>query len=260
MSSGALSPGNGCCDACPAIRSYHPRRDTGAGRADPRSSSVNPLASARFGTGKLSPVAFGLAALRSWQASRRAIRAQGGGGRKRSANVAVEISGTVTPVGELSLKITRGDHRPWTERWLTVLHRRDALRATYSDSALGLGDSEIDRRAMAFFVECDHLRDWLKGDLNALPGVTAAGIDNHAQGSVPLRRCNAISNTDKHHTRRLGTTARIRETSITPTGARVSIEVDWASPNATTIDALDLANECVESWRSFFTTFGITAP
>jgi hypothetical protein len=132
----------------------------------------------------------------------------------RPANVAVQAIGVVTPVGELSLKVTKGDHRPWTEKWLTVLHCFDALRATYSGDARQLGNLEIERRALTFFVECNHLRDWLMEDLTTRPGVARADIDKHFQESVPLRRCNAICNTHKHHTRRAGmTTARIRDTS-----------------------------------------------
>ena len=56
------------------------------------------------------------------------------------------------------------------------------------------------------------------------------------------------------------TVARIRETDVTPTGARVSIEIDWATPRATTVDALDLAEDCVASWRAFFAKFGIAEP
>jgi len=36
---------------------------------------------------------------------------------------------------EVSLKITRGDDRPWVEKWLTTLHCLDALRETYSGDA-----------------------------------------------------------------------------------------------------------------------------
>jgi hypothetical protein len=37
----------------------------------------------------------------------------------------------------------------------------------------------------------------------------------------------------------------------------VTIEVDWATPKASTVDALDLANECVDSWQAFLKQNGI---
>jgi hypothetical protein len=159
------------------------------------------------------------------------------------------------------MKITRGDDRPWVEKWLTILHCLDALRETYSGDARTLGNVEIENRAQTFFVECDHLRDWLKGDLAALAGVSANDVHQHAMSSQPLRVCNAVCVTHKHHTPWPGrTVARIRDTDITPNGARVTIEVDWATPQATKVDALDLAEDCVKSWRAFFVQFGIVEP
>ncbi len=164
---------------------------------------------------------------------------------------------TFPPVG---VKIGRGDYRPWTEKWLLILSRIKALQAVYSGDTHGLGNLEIDSRALDFFVECDHLRDWLEGDLPALPSITPADIDRHFQSSQALRRCNAVCNSHKHHTRRSGTTARIRDTEMTGGKARVTIEVDWASPSAAMVDALDLAEDCVADWRAFFTAFGIAEP
>jgi hypothetical protein len=106
-------------------------------------------------------------------------------------------------------------------------------------------------------VDCDHLRDWLGSD-PTLP-ITSADLDAHVLGS-PLKIGNAICNTHKHHTRRSGTTARIRDTVLGPEVARVTIEIDWATPHATTVDALQLAEECVASWRAFFAQHNIAEP
>ncbi len=182
------------------------------------------------------------------------------GGRRTSATAAVESIGVVAAVGEVSLMVTRGDRRPWTEKWRVVLHCLEELESAYSGDARRLGNVAIDSRVLSFFVECDHVRDWLEGDIASLGGVAPADVASHFQASKPLLTCNAICNTHKHHTRRSGTTARIRDTEVTPTGARVTLEVDWATPHATTVDALDLARDCVASWRAFFTTFGIAEP
>jgi hypothetical protein len=182
------------------------------------------------------------------------------GGFRRSANAAAATARVVVSAGEVSLKIIRGDHRPWTEKWLTVLQCLEALRALGSGDVRRLGNAQIDNRALMFFVECDHLRDWLEWDVLALGGAVTADIKNHFQSSQPLVVCNAICNSHKHHTRRSGITARIRETLITPDGAKIYIEVDWATAGATRIDAVVLADQCVSSWRSFFSTSNITEP
>jgi hypothetical protein len=180
------------------------------------------------------------------------------GGTDRSATAFAEAAGAVVAVGEVSLLLTKGDHRPWQEKWRKVLQRLNALHDAYSTDARTLGNDEIDGRVESFFTECNHLRDWLKRDLRSLRGVTAADLTRHYKHSDVLKTCTAISNTDKHHTSDGGITARIRETSITPAGARVTIEKNWASPHPERIDALDLANACVASWRAFFQAHGIS--
>lgn len=92
-------------------------------------------------------------------------------------------------------------------------------------------------------------------------GLSPGDVNAHYQSTSALQICNAICNTHKHHTRWPGrTTARIREVVTSPQGHQISIEVDWATPTATTVDALDLANECVASWRVFFAANGIIEP
>jgi hypothetical protein len=71
---------------------------------------------------------------------------------------------------------------------------------------------------------------------------------------------SAVANSNNHHTRTHGITARIRDTLMTPDGAPVTIEVHWATAQAKTFDALDLANDCVTTWRAFFAQHGIAAP
>lgn len=88
-------------------------------------------------------------------------------------------------------------------------------------------------------------------------------INVHRAGSRALQVCNAMCNTDKHHTRSTPSdmTARIRTTSLPPNaGAVVTVEVDWGTNDATKWDALELAHECVESWRTFFAARGIPEP
>jgi hypothetical protein len=179
------------------------------------------------------------------------------GGFSRSAIARPQAAEVHASVGEVGLGITKGDHPSWTEKWRTVLHCLDELREAYSGDARQLGHLVIDNRVSTFFVECDHLRDWLKKDARALGSATQMDVDRHYELSQPLQRCNAVCNSHKHHTRRSGITARIRDTSITSTGARVTIEVDWRTADAIKVDALDLAEECVACWRSFFEAFDI---
>jgi hypothetical protein len=182
-------------------------------------------------------------------------------GLRRSAVVTPEPARVTGTAGAPSIGIGRDDHRPWDEKWREVLRSRDLIRDAYTD-ARGLGNAEVDARVNRFCSECHDLRDWLNNDIANLPGVTTTAVKHHHDTERPLRISSAVANSHKHHTRYPGqTTARIRHTLVTPDqGARVTIEVDWATPHATTVDALDLANESVDRWRAFFKQNGIAAP
>jgi hypothetical protein len=181
------------------------------------------------------------------------------GGLRRWAVVCPEPAETTGSAWAPSIGIRRDDHRPWHEKWL--LRSRDLIREAYTD-VRGLSNAEVDERVNRFCGECHDLRDWLKRDLANLRGVTTTAVDEHVRQSAPLRISSAVANSHKHHTRdRQQTTARIRDTLMSPDqGARVTIEIDWASAQATTIDALDLANDCVDSWRAFLTQNGVAEP
>ncbi|MDH4144125.1 MAG: hypothetical protein OEY23_03040 [Acidimicrobiia bacterium] len=162
-------------------------------------------------------------------------------------------------VPEPTISVTRGDDRPWLEKWREVLRARDQIALVYAQRVAGLGNAEVDERVTRFCSECHDMRDWLLGDIASLPGVAGAEVIAHATSTPPLVVSSAVANSHKHHTRKAGTTsARIRSTNMTPTGARVSIEIDWATPDARTVDALELADDCISSWRQFLVSRGIT--
>ena len=183
------------------------------------------------------------------------------GSTRRSIRVQAQ-SGLATFVTfpQPTIRISRDDKRPWVEKWKSTMSRLDALRAVYTRAEEPKSNVDVDNRALDFFVDCDHLRDWIAEDDVSLPTITWTEVRGHLASSPPLQVCNAICNSHKHHTRASGVTARIRDTEIGPHGARVTIEVGWATPSATTVDALDLAEQCVESWRVFFKAQGISEP
>lgn len=186
----------------------------------------------------------------------------GCGGAERCVPLAAKLEATSTMTASIEMKLTKGDFRPWIEKWLMIEHALSALEDSYRDP--GIRSIEVELRVDSFFVECFHLWDWLhknvgKGTPPSLPGVTHADIDAYLKGSATLLLCKDICDTHKHHTRNVGRrTAAIRDVLIGATGAAVTIEVDWGLPSATTIDALALAHDCVASWEAFFAACGIT--
>jgi hypothetical protein len=145
---------------------------------------------------------------------------------------------------------------PWTEKWRTCIHWLVQLREAYAPAAQ-LGNVDVDRCAQAFFEQCNHLRYWLEGDIGALPGITVGDIRQHFRNSQELQRCRDIGDTYKHYERDYGPTARIEETITSSAGSRVNIRVDVTDRSASTVDALDLAERCMDSWHAFL---NITPP
>jgi len=161
------------------------------------------------------------------------------------------------------VRLTMSDYRPWEAKWVLVKHCLDSLEAAYRDGTGVSSNLDVELLTTAFFVECDHLRDWLKGDLP--PGVTESDIESQYWNYTPLERCNAICNSHKHYRRRqlnpsrpLPMTARIREVEVSPERKwSVTVLLDWATASAHPIDALDLARDCVASWRRIFASLNI---
>jgi hypothetical protein len=86
------------------------------------------------------------------------------GGFRRSTKVSPETIRSEVMVGEVSLEVTRADVRPWAEKWRTVLHGLERIENAYSHGGGKLSNEEVDGRVNQFFVNCDHLRDWLDSD------------------------------------------------------------------------------------------------
>ena len=181
-------------------------------------------------------------------------------GKRRQAVVELLPISTVAVAEEVSYVIGKGDQRNWAEQWQRLVRGRDAIQSAYSLDGVR-SSLDIENSVLSFFCDCSHLKDWMLGDIEALPGVTSHEIDDHIGSSQALLCAEALCNTSKHHTRRVGrVTARIRQVEVAPETARVTIEVEWATPNATHHDALDLADRCIGSWREFLAEFNIPEP
>lgn len=151
--------------------------------------------------------------------------------------------------------LKEGDGRPWQQKWREVLRLLERLREAYAG---GVGDSTAVRQLVnGFFLECDHLVDWMMKDPAFVMKRTATQdiYDYAHKRSVPLQLCDAMCNTDKHRTRRSGhPTAEIDRLDKDPSGTwAVSLKVDWpARPRIQSRDALRLAEGCVSAWRTYF--------
>ena len=183
----------------------------------------------------------------------------GCGGYRRSVSVTAGVAAVFVAAAAGTVSTKRVGPPPWTEKWQTSLYWLGQLREAYSPGA-ELGNFEVQRRAETFFDECNHLRYWLQGDVAALPGVRLQDINQHFKNSPELKWCRDIGDTYKHYKRDRGPTARIEETIVSATGSLVKIRVNVADLSASTVDALALAERCMDSWGAFFKAFGVTPP
>jgi len=202
----------------------------------------------------------------------------GCGGTRRSANAEAGVARVSVQAHNPGILLTKDDERPWIEKWQTTRDYRDLLADAYRD-ATGLGSRQIEGFATAFFTECDHLRDWLADD-PSLPSISRRKVERYMHRCKPLEYCNAICNTHKHRQRRTKgprrkwwqlwkkkygpplPAARVRqfERNADVGGATITIEMNWAQDDAFQLDALQLADQCLDCWRAFFATHGVTEP
>lgn len=121
-------------------------------------------------------------------------------------------------------------------------------------------DNYIDE-IYAFFLNCYHLKDWLRND-NAAPTSARKAVEDYVKTSPPLQICADICNSLKHLKR-----ARDPKSKENPSfgGKKFSLELGWEqSPiisikydvqlNSGSKDAFKLATECVSHWDTFLTT------
>ena len=114
----------------------------------------------------------------------------------------------------------------------------------------------------AFFMNCYHLKDWIKHDSTVAASVQQS-VEAHINSNRALRLCADICNSLKHF--RL-TSSRSGESPAFgnkqfglalghgPPTIKLAYEVDTTSGP---IDAFQLATECVDAWDTFLAANGM---
>lgn len=123
-------------------------------------------------------------------------------------------------------------------------------------------DNHVDE-IYAFFMNCYHLKDWIKQD-SAVAAPVQQSVEGHIDANRPLKLCADICNSLKHLTltsHRSGESPMFgkREYALALGGGaaptiRLKYQVDTA---AGPIDAFQLATECVHAWDTFLSNNGL---
>lgn len=118
----------------------------------------------------------------------------------------------------------------------------------------------------AFFLNCYHLKDWIKHD-DALSSGVQAAVESYIDGNRWLRICADICNSLKHL--RLKTNRSGEDPSFGPKlfaltlapGQVTTISLKYdVQTNTGPIDSFRLATECVAAWKIFLKDNGLIVP
>lgn len=148
---------------------------------------------------------------------------------------------------------------PHREQWARVLRWRERVRVALSPPCADPNDA-MDL-CLALFMNVYHLRDWLKATDADLGGA----VDEHIRRSRPLSLARDLCNGSKH--------LRLTDASI---DARFLTAMEYepapltgeAGPsyrlmmltNEDRMEMGELADQCIESWRSFMHAHGLHIP
>jgi len=133
----------------------------------------------------------------------------------------------------------------WYKRFVTINEGRlhDLESDNYQDEVY------------AFFLNCYHLKDWIKNDKNV--GTAAAKVEDFVDNNEELSICADICNSLKHlklTTSRSGQDPKFGQRKFylrvgsPPTTISAKYTIDTSSGP---IDAFELATKCLQAWESF---------
>jgi hypothetical protein len=143
----------------------------------------------------------------------------------------------------------------WSDQWERVEIGLGRIEAIYAGRSEPEGTKGAAYDVFTFFVNCHHLKDWIKQDSTLDPS-TRKKAERFVQKSKELKMCADLANRTKHSAL---TSTRTGDLSTGPSGNDVTVMVGTqeaqhafrVSSGGVERDALELAHACVDRWRSF---------
>ena len=155
----------------------------------------------------------------------------------------------------------------WEKQWDRVKRRYTRLElmntpGEHISPAADYPDDDF----QAFFVDCFHLKDWLKND--SASGLSSKEVEDTVTKSGVLGLCGDLANGSKHL---LLTTPRVDpHAKLSGRLFKVALQAGGSTPQPTTIaysykvevlgktfDAFELATACMAEWESFLKSKGL---
>lgn len=148
----------------------------------------------------------------------------------------------------------------WASQWGRVQRSHQRLPWEGFEWASVVTGEHLRDDVVHFFMDCYHLKDWLKND----PQITLQGdVEELIQQSTALKVVADIANGQKHlkltSSRSGDTTTRLTDVMVTQgdgSGATISMSVE---NHGAPLDASDLARMALDEWRAFLAAEGLKA-
>jgi hypothetical protein len=162
------------------------------------------------------------------------------------------------------VKITHSTTPGWQTLWAQIDRRMARLRRWYDPAQPRLGNNgDLEDEVDALLTCLNHLADWLKWDDVHLPDITKKIVDGYVRNNKPLTICRDYANSFKHHTRSTKydtDPGYARHFETDSDNLKASIRYWSKAQVETSVDSLDLAEQCYAAWLQFFTQEGIPLP
>lgn len=148
----------------------------------------------------------------------------------------------------------------WTEQWERVQLGLARVEAVYKGRVEPEGRPGAYYDTYAFFLHCNHLKDWVTHDPN-VPAKVQDEARTFAKTDFDLKLCADVANRSKHS---ILTTSQTGDFAAGPIGNDVTVMLGVGSAHAFRVvangqqtDALELAHRCVDAWRCFLERCGL---
>lgn len=142
----------------------------------------------------------------------------------------------------------------YIQQYLRVKRWYDRFEKISDDRKHDMTSFDYQDDMMSFFINCYHLKDWIKNDLKS--GINGAVVEEFVEKSDNLKICGDLCNGAKHLLIKnpkidKDTIVSKRHFSLTLGGGPL-INVRYEiSVGEKTYDAFNLAKECLKEWEQF---------
>jgi hypothetical protein len=167
-------------------------------------------------------------------------------------------TGQVPPGVELTRTTTREEaiECEYVEQYQRMIRSYNRFAVMDQGQEYDRSSENYDDEAFAFFLNCYHLKDWIKND-NAAGLAAQNDVENFINSSYPLKLCADICNSHKHlrlKAPRSDGNPRFAKRHYKLLGDRTATTISLKFEIETSrgpVDAFTLATQCVDEWKSF---------